>query len=419
MRNAVHVYADLQGTAHYVGRLWVHNRGNRQAASFQYDDAWLANPDRFPLEPALSLGKEAFHTENGTVLFGAIGDSAPDRWGRALMRRAARRESRIRSTAPGSLMEIDYLLRVHDEARQGALRFALEKGGTFLSPDGCSIPPLVELPRLLAAAEHVDLDDDSDEDLRLLLAPGSSLGGARPKASIRDSDGILSIAKFPQKSDDYDAVAWEAVALNLAEKAGISASQSRHEKIAGKSVLILKRFDRSGRIRIPFLSAMSMIGGKDQETRSYLEIADAINRVGASPKRDLAELWRRMVFTVLISNTDDHMRNHGFLYTGTSGWVLSPAYDMNPTPTDVKPRVLSNSIDETNQKASLDTVFEVAGYFHVTPENAKAICGEVARAVTTWRQEASALGLSNPQIDRMASAFEHDDLKNAVAFMRS
>lgn len=411
MSNAVHVYVDLRGAAHYVGRLWCHNRGTRQAASFQYEDEWLTNPDRFSLDPTLSLGKGTYHTDSNRPLFAAIGDSAPDRWGRVLMRRAARRDS---GTAPGPLMEIDYLLRVHDEARQGALRFAFEKGGAFLSQAGACIPPLVALPRLLSAAEHVDLDNESDEDLRLLLAPGSSLGGARPKASVRDNDGNLTIAKFPQKNDDYDTVAWEAVALNLAEKAGIAVSPRRFERIAGKSVLILKRFDRAGRLRIPFLSAMSMIGSKDQEVRSYLEIADAINMVGARPKQDLAELWRRMVFTVLISNTDDHMRNHGFLHAGISGWVLSPVYDINPTPTDIKPRILSSSIDETNQTASLDLVLEVAEYFRIGPKMTKEICFEVGQAVKGWRDEAAVLGLSRSQIDRMASAFEHEDLRKAL-----
>jgi serine/threonine-protein kinase HipA len=412
MSDAVHVYVELLGVTHYVGRLWSHDRRGREAATFRYDDEWLGNPDRFPLEPALVLGEGAYHTDAGKTLFGSLGDSAPDRWGRVLMRRAARRESEIRGATPGSLLEIDYLLRVHDEARQGALRFATEKGGAFLAADGeASIPPLVDLPVLLAAVEHVD--DGTDEDLRLLLAPGSSLGGARPKASVRDIDGSLAIAKFPQKGDEYDTVAWEAVALNLAAAAGISVAERRLKKVAGKSVLILKRFDREKGMRIPFLSAMSMIGGKDQEVRSYLEIADAISIAGAKPQEDLAELWRRMVFTVLISNTDDHMRNHGFLYHGTSGWVLSPAYDINPTPVDIKPRILSSSIDETDQRASLDLVFEVAEYFGLKPKLAREIVFEVGTAVAQWQKEASSLGLSDSEIKRMASAFEHEDLEKA------
>ncbi|MDA0841512.1 MAG: type II toxin-antitoxin system HipA family toxin [Planctomycetota bacterium] len=414
MSDAVHVYVDLLNVTHYVGRLWSHSRGGRQAATFEYDDEWLGNSDRFPLEPALLLGEGAYHTDGGKALFGSLGDSAPDRWGRMLMRRAARREAEIAGTTPGTLLEIDYLLRVHDETRQGALRFATERGGPFLAEDGgAPIPPLVELPRLLAAVEHVGADDATDEDLRLLLAPGSSLGGARPKASVRDVDGSLAIAKFPQKDDDYDTVAWEAVALNLAEKAGISVTERRLEKIAGKSVLILKRFDREGDMRIPFLSAMSAIGGKDQEVRSYLEIADAISMQGARPSADLAELWRRMVFTVLISNTDDHMRNQGFLYEGTSGWVLSPAYDINPTPADIRPRVLSSCINEADQRASLDLVFEVAEYFRLKSDLAVSIVIEVGKVVARWKEEASSLGLSKSEINRMASAFEHEDLEKA------
>jgi serine/threonine-protein kinase HipA len=412
MSDPVHVYVDLLGVTHYVGRLWIHSRAGRQAATFQYNEEWLGNPDRFALEPALALGEGAYHTDAGKALFGALGDSAPDRWGRVLMQRAARRQAETEATTPGSLLEIDYLLRVHDEARQGALRFASEKGGHFLAEDGgLSIPPLVELPKLLAAAEHVD--DENDEDLRLLLAPGSSLGGARPKASVRDADGSMAIAKFPQKDDDYNTVLWEAVALNLAAKAGVSVAERRLEKIADKHVLILKRFDREGGVRVPFLSAMSMIGGKDQEVRSYLEIADAINMEGVRPEEDLAELWRRIVFTVLISNTDDHMRNHGFLYDGASGWTLSPAYDINPTPVDIKPRVLSTSINEADQRASLDLAFEVAEYFRIGPDSASEIVSEVGQAVAQWRDEASSLGLSTFEINRMSSAFEHEDLEKA------
>ena len=189
---------------------------------------------------------------------------------------------------------------------------------------------MIELPALLTASEHVYDEVETDEDLRLLLAPGSSLGGARPKASVRDRDGQLAIAKFPHHSDRISTVLWEAVALRLATEAGIVTAIGRIEKAAGRPVFLLRRFDREGARRRPFLSAMSMLGAADHETRSYLEIADAIQRYGATPTEDLHELWRRIVFSVLISNTDDHLRNHGFLYEGNRGWRLSPAYDLNP-----------------------------------------------------------------------------------------
>ena len=416
MAETVHIYVDLAGSAHYVGRLWPHARRGREAATFQYDDSWLSSPLKFALEPAIMLGSGDYHTEAGKALFGAFGDSAPDRWGRLLMSRAAKRAARAGGTASRSLREIDYLLMVHDEARQGALRFAVTGDGPFLAQgDDRSIPPLVELPRLLAAADNViDNDVDHDDDLRLLLAPGSSLGGARPKASVRDTDGSLAIAKFPQKNDIGDIVTWEALALGMAAEAGILVHGRRLESVAGRPVLVLDRFDRQGPTRIPFLSAMSMIGSQDQERRSYLEVADALRRYGSRVKSDLEELWRRIVFSVLISNVDDHMRNHGFLYVGTAGWTLSPAYDLNPTPVEEKPRILASSIDESDPTASLDLALEVAEYFDVSADRARSIASEVGSVVSNWRKDAKRMGLPNPEIDRMASAFEHEDLAKAA-----
>jgi serine/threonine-protein kinase HipA len=409
------VYVDLDGKSHLVGRLWGRMRKESESATFEYDDEWLKNPAQFSLEPALKVGPGPFHTPADTPMFGAIGDSAPDRWGRALMRRMERRRAEAAGTAPRALREIDFLLLVDDEARLGALRFAEKEGGPFVREEGVKrIPPLVELPKLLAAAEHVMDEKDTAEDLQLLLAPGSSLGGARPKASVREKNGELAIAKFPRKDDEYNTVVWEAVALALASKAGIDVPKTRIETIADKPVLLLRRFDRDGEKRIPFLSAMSMLGSKDNETRSYMEIVDALRQHGAKPKADMEALWRRVVFNILISNTDDHMRNHGFLYDGPDGWRLSPAYDLNPTPTDIKPRILSTAINEEDTTASIAVAMAVAGYFELDDKKARAVAAEVGKAVATWRDEAAKHGIKKNEIDRMASAFEHDDLKAAV-----
>src|SRR5580692_5798358 len=360
------IYVDLDGAPCLMGRLWARMRKNKESATFEYDKTWLENPARFSLEPALQVGPGPFHTPADTPMFGAIGDSAPDRWGRALMRRMERRRAEREGAAPRTLQEIDLLLLVDDEARQGALRFAEKEGGPFLREQGVTrIPPLIELPKLLSAAEHVMEDKDTEEELRMLFAPGSSLGGARPKASVIDKDGHLAIAKFPRKDDEINTVLWEAVALALAKKAGIPVPTARVETVANKPVLLLRRFDRDGKRRIPFLSAMSMLGAKDNETHSYLEIVDALRQSGARAKEDMHELWRRIVFTITISNSDDHMRNHGFLYTGPDGWVLSPAYDLNPVPVDIKPRVLSTAIDLDDQTASLDVALSVADYFEL------------------------------------------------------
>jgi serine/threonine-protein kinase HipA len=203
------------------------------------------------------------------------------------------------------------------------------------------------------------------------------------------------------------------VALSLSAKAGIRTASFRYEQIAGKPVLLLQRFDREGNVRIPFLSAMSVLGAKDNETHSYLEIVDALRQTGAKPKEDMHELWRRIAFTVLVSNVDDHMRNHGFLYAGQDGWVLSPAYDLNPTPVDVKPRILSTAIDLEDQTASLDLAFSVANYFELKAPAAREIAAEVAGIVRGWREEATCIGLTKRECDRMASAFEHKDLELA------
>jgi serine/threonine-protein kinase HipA len=336
-----------------------------------------------------------------------------------LRRRAERRRAERQGETPRTVREIDYLLMVDDEARQGALRFAESVGGPFLAEYGSAkIPPLIELPHLLSAAEHVTADRDTDEDLRLLLAPGSSLGGARPKASIRDRDGHLCIAKFPNKGDEINAVLWEAVALTLAAKAGVEVSAWRLRTVAGKSVLLLRRFDRDRDMRVPFLSAMSMLDATDQETRSYLEFVDVLRQHGASPKEDMRALWRRIVFSILISNTDDHLRNHGFLYAGPAGWRLSPAYDLNPVPTDIKPRILTTAIDLSDGTASLQLAMDVAAYFELKPDAARKIAAEVGRATATWRRAAKKLGLRAAETDRMASSFEHRDLKEALAFAR-
>jgi serine/threonine-protein kinase HipA len=405
---------DLDGKPHLVGRLWARVRKNKESASFEYDRTWLDNPARFSLEPALQLGAGTFHTPADTSMFGGIGDSAPDRWGRALMRRAERRRAEREGVAPRTLEQIDYLLLVDDKARQGALRFAGREGGPFLREEGVKcIPPLVELPELLSAAEHVMEDEDTEEDLQLLFAPGSSLGGARPKASVIEKDGQLAIAKFPRPDDEINTVLWEAAALSLARKAGIAVPVSRVETVAKKPVLLLRRFDREPTRRIPFLSAMSMLGAKDNEERSYLEMVDALRQHGAAPKEDMEALWRRLVFNILISNTDDHLRNHGFLYAGREGWRLSPAYDLNPVPVDIKPRILTTAINLDDNRASLPLALEAAGYFDLESAKARKIAAEVGKVVSSWRDEAGRHGLNKREVDRMASAFEHEDLKLA------
>ncbi|MSR21840.1 MAG: type II toxin-antitoxin system HipA family toxin [Gemmatimonadetes bacterium] len=405
------VYVDLDGNASLAGRLWTHVKGSSRSASFEYDASWIGAAGHFALEPALRVGPGPFHTAPGRALFNAIGDSAPDRWGRTLLARRERLEAKRAGRAPRTLLEIDYLLGLSDFTRQGALRFKREEDGPFLAEGGEHVPPFIELGRLMAAAERVSGDEETEEDLRLLLAPGSSLLGSRPKASVRSESGGLMIAKFNRVDDDHDVGRWEGIAMKLAGMAGLNVAPWMVEGVSGRTVFLTHRFDRLDEIRVPFLSAMSMLEAVDGQHRSYMEIADAVRMHSASATEDLQELWRRVVFTVLISNTDDHLRNHGFLYAGEQGWRLSPAYDVNPVPTDVGPRVLSTAIVEGNDRsASIDLAFDAAPHFGLEDHEARGIAEEVARAAAQWRKVARGLSASEAECDRMASAFEHEDL---------
>ena len=410
------VYMDHDGETRLVGSLWVtRDRRGGMACTFRYADSWIDYGNAFAFDPWLDLSSGGvFHKDR---LFGAIADSAPDRWGRALIARAERWRARKSGETPRHLSNLDYVLAVADLTRHGALRFTVTEGGEFLAPrDSAAAPPLVALPRLMAAVQGFIDNPDSEEDLKILLAPGSSLGGARPKASVVADDGRLSIAKFPKSDDGYSVSAWEHLALELARAAGVSAAESRLLSLDGRDVILLPRFDRDGDRRVPFVSAVSAIDAADQESRSYLEVAEALRRFGASTREDLRELWRRIVFNVLISNTDDHLRNHGLLYAGAGGWRLSPAYDLNPVPAEIKPRFLSTAIgeDPEDTTASLALAFEVAEYYDLEPDEARAIARQVAEVTRVWADRAHAIGIDRGEVDLMSTAFEHDDLALAL-----
>jgi serine/threonine-protein kinase HipA len=411
------VHTELDGDTHLVGHLWIReSRRGTFGATFQYADSWLENRGAFAVDPLLPIVSPGPYHKNR--LFGAFADSAPDRWGRTLLSRAERFRARKEGRAARYMREIDYVLGVADIARQGALRFSQVEGGDFLASESeAAVPPMIDLPKLLAAAQGFLDDPDSEEDLRILLAPGSSLGGARPKASIKDEKGCLSLAKFPKKDDLYSVPAWEQLALDLARDAGIQVADSTLLCVEDQQLIILRRFDRDEAGRTPFLSAMSLLDALDQEPRSYLEIAEVIRRFGAQTRADLAELWRRMVFNVLTSNTDDHLRNHGFLYAGGGGWTLSPAYDLNPVPAEIKPRFLSTAIgeDPNDTSASLLLAFEVARYFGLEDEEARSVALEVAHVTRHWADRAERMGIPGAEIDLMSSAFEHDDIRLALS----
>ena len=417
MNREVEVHADLDGHTHLVGRLWARSNKGRQSASFEYDASWLDSTARFSIDSFLDLGRGAFHTPPGRLLFGTFSDAAPDRWGRKLMQRLERKQAGQEGRTIRALCEIDFLLMVDDEARLGALRFREPGSRTFLASGGNRIPPLVFLPKLLAASDHVIADNESDEELKLLLAPGSSLGGARPKAAVRAPDGRLLIAKFPQADDEWRVESWSYVALELARKAGITTPPCQLVEVDGRSVLLVTRFDRRNQVRIPFLSAMTMLSAADGEPHSYLEIADALRQQGASLEHDHRELWQRILFNVLVSNLDDHLRNHGFLYdTVQRGWRLSPVYDLNPIPPDVKPPYLTTRIDEQNADTSFPLVVSTGEYYGLSSEDLRRITRKTVKAVSTWRAVAADSNIPPREIERMAGAFEHVALQEARAY---
>ena len=414
MSKEIFVHIDLKGKPFFVGRLWVHTAKGRESASFEYSSEWRSSPIRFSLEPALAVGEGSFYTDK--ALFGSMGDFAPDRWGRLLMERREARTAKYEKRPSRRLYESDFLLMVNDMARQGALRFSERLDGPFLAAEGdVPIPPLVKLERLLNASDRILDRREFDEDIRDLVTPGSSIGGARPKASILDNDGNLLIAKFPSRNDDWDVVLWEFLSFRMAACAGLPVLEFRLVKALGRNVLLLKRFDRRGqKTRVPFLSAMSILEASDGDHGSYLELGEILRQYGSLPREDLVSLWKRMVFNIMISNVDDHLRNHGFLYEGTSGWRLSPLYDLEPTPTYKKPRILHTRIDLYDGTASLDLAYEVAQEFGVEPKKARRMAREVGMAIRSWRRDAAQWGARKEEVELMRSAFDHEDLRKAL-----
>ena len=414
MLSDIEVHIDFASGLKRVGTLHRQARRGSEATSFEYHPDWLGNEARFSLEPALTLNRGAFAPAGGAAIFGSIGDSAPDTWGRRLMQRVERRRAERECRPPRTLTELDYLLGVSDISRVGALRFRRSGEQEFQSPAAAGVPGLIELGRLLQVTERILRDEETDEDLQMIFAPGSSLGGARPKASVIDQHGRLAIAKFPKETDDYSVELWEAAALHLAARSGIRTPDSELIRVARKPVLLSRRFDREGRTRIPFLSALSMMRLKDGERGSYPEIVDVLTQHGSRAAADAHELYRRMVFNILVSNVDDHLRNHGFLWTGRGGWALSPVYDLNPTPVDVRRRILTTNINLDEGTCDLDIALSAAEYFNLRISEAKTIITQVAAVTATWRNVAAALGASPSEIRRMESAFEHDDLRRAL-----
>lgn len=410
----VEVFLDWQQHCRRLGLMRRHASRGRESVTFEYDPQWLMWEDAFSIDPGLPVVPGIFRPPAGADMFATLGDSAPDTWGRMLMRRHERRQAEQQDRAVRTLHETDFLLGVADVSRLGALRFRWAGERAFQAPEQTGVPGLHALGDLLTASERIVEDNDTDDDLRMIFAPGSSLGGARPKASVVDVHGRLAIAKFPKATDEYSLERWEAIALDLAAVAGICSADHELHDVAGRPVLLSRRFDRNANGRIPFLSAMSMTEHRDGERGSYLELVDALAEQGANSQADRVELFKRVAFSILISNVDDHLRNHGFLWQG-NGWVLSPAYDVNPTPQDVNPRVLATNIDFDDGTCSIELLRCVADEFALKIKHADSLIRAVAEICRDWRQVARKRGAPAAEIKRMTSAFEHEDMAHALS----
>jgi len=414
----VEVYVAIGDRNLLAGQMYSHRHRGSESASFVYDNRYLADPDAYSLDPALPLVTGTLQTPVGRRLFAAFADSSPDRWGRTLIQRAERARATAAATAPHSMSEIDLLLGVRDDLRQGALRFRLGDQVLFLASEDSGVPVLTDLPALLDIAARAERDAANYEDLKQLMRAGSSLGGARPKAHVLDAGGRVSIAKFPSAaSDTWNVMAWEKVALDLARDAGVMVPDSQLIRVGDRHVLIVDRFDRLGAARVGYASAMTMLEASDGDQRSYLEIAAVIEERSTAATEDLRQLWRRMAFSILISNTDDHLRNHGFLHQRGESWTLSPAFDLNPNP-DPGPKNLSTAIDFTDTRASVDTLISVAPYFRLDPGDAVEVLAQVARAAARWHMVAKTHGLTQQELDVMEPAFEHAESQRAQALAK-
>jgi serine/threonine-protein kinase HipA len=390
-----------------VGTLRAAMARGKQVFSFEYDPSWLATGPAIALDPALRPARGPQYPPAGRDTFGVFLDSAPDRWGRVLMQRREAQLAREARRPERRLVELDYLLGVYDGHRLGALRYRIGDGPFLDDNTELASPPWTSLRKLEQASLALERDGAERDPrygawLRMLIAPGRSLGGARPKASVVDPHGALWLAKFPSREDRVDVGAWEQVVNVLGARAGIEVAASRCQKLGSKHhTFLTKRFDRRPRGRVHFASAMTLLERRDGDPASYLELARVIAQRGAHPARDLEQLWRRIAFFTCVSNVDDHLRNHGFLLEA-DGWALAPAYDVNPTP-DGNGLVLN--ISETDNAQDLELVRDVAASFRVKPRRAEAILGEVVAAVRGWPAEARRLKLSRDDQDRMAPAF--------------
>ncbi|MDD2762758.1 MAG: type II toxin-antitoxin system HipA family toxin [Opitutaceae bacterium] len=419
MNRTLQVY--LGNEARLIGTLRYDQAGAREHAAFSCDNDWLAAPDRFALEPNLPLVAGAqYHRKisDGSVFHAAIADTEPDGWGRrVILRDHAKRRQSVRRAGKDAgaarLNAVDFLLAVDDGSRVGALRFRDEQGvfQRAAEPGRRTAPPLLELRQLLAASRAVEMETETAADLAYLRGRGTSLGGLRPKCTVVDDDGLLAVGKFPSVQDERAVSKGEILAMTLARRAGIHVADARLVDSDGVPVALIRRFDRTldGR-RLMYVSAATLLGVEagDATDHSYAEIVDALRLHGAAVQADIEELWRRMAYSILITNVDDHLHNHGFLHAEHGLWRLSPAFDLNPFPD--RDRELKTWIsDDTGPEATIDALMSVIAYFRIPLKRAKAILQEVENAVAGWRDVAKSLGMTDRDLEDFADAFEHSE----------
>jgi len=402
---SVEVHIDWQGETHLVGRLHTAERG--ASVAFEYAAEWLQRNGTFSIDPtSLPLQRTPQHA---ATLFGAIQDGGPDRWGRVLIERAVRKK--VLPQKP--YHEIDYVLALDDASRIGALRFRLDATSPFLAATAGKLPPVVSLSALLRATDAIHNETETAQDLRFLLGIGSPLGGARPKSAVTLTDDRIAIAKFPKPDDTRDIAAGEILALTLAEQAGIRVAEHRLVALGSQSVAVITRFDRVKKIRVPFISAASLLGLPQGELGAYTMLADGIRQFGNDVPGDLSELWRRLVFSLLASNYDDHLRNHGFLMREPGRWSLSPAYDLNPVPEMDRARMSKTAITESQEEPTIAGALAAATRFGLKTTESKKILREVFIAISGWRKTGKQLRVKASTLDAYASAFDHPLLEEA------
>lgn len=407
----IEVHIHWEGETHQVGLVRPAARG--ATVTFEYHPAWLSRPQAFAIDPtSLPLRAGPHH---GSMLFGAIQDCGPDRWGRLLIERAVR--CHVLEARP--YRDLDYVLALEDSTRIGALCFRAGPEGPFLATSSGRVPPVVQLAALLNATDAVHGDTETAQDLRFLLGAGSPLGGARPKSVVALPDGQLAIAKFPKPDDTRDIAAGEVLALGLAREAGIRVPAHQLVRVRDRGVSVITRFDRSGAQRIPFLSAHSLLGLTPGETGSYTQLADGIRQSGAAVRDDLRELWRRLIYSLLASNYDDHLRNHGFLMHAPGQWSLSPAYDLNPVPEIDRSHTPKTPITEHGEEPGVAVALDAAPRFGLRTTEAREILREVLVAVRQWRQTARRLRLSAGTISAYSSAFENAWVDEAAGLLKA